>query len=132
MEEKTDFFEILIGAIRRETEAFNYYFGASEKSPSAEARSLLLQLAEEERRHRTILLQEYRNLKKLMSGDEREVSLEKEGVSYHLPEEPTLKRAQTLNSVDLAVGSLPTEFVGGVFFDTFIVKGQAKMGLFIF
>jgi sigma-B regulation protein RsbU (phosphoserine phosphatase) len=132
MEEKTEFFDILLGAIRRETEAFNYYFSASEKSPSAETKSLLLQLAEEERRHRTILLQEYRNLKKLMSGDEKEVFLESEGVSYHLPEEPVLKSAQTLKSVDLAVVSLPTEFVGGDFFDTFIVKGQNKMGLFIF
>jgi serine phosphatase RsbU (regulator of sigma subunit) len=132
MEEKTEFFEILIGAIRRETEAFNYYFGASEKSPSAEIKSLLLQLAEEERRHRTILLQEYRNLKKLMSGDEEGVSLEKEGVSYHLPEKPECKRAQGLKSVEMAVVSLPTEFMGGDFFDTFIVKGQDKMGLLIF
>jgi serine phosphatase RsbU (regulator of sigma subunit) len=28
--------------------------------------------------------------------------------------------------------TLPTEFVGGDFFDTFIVKGEDKMGLFIF
>jgi len=132
MEEKTEFFEILMGAIRRETEAFNYYFGASAKSPSAETKSLLLQLAEEERRHRTILLQEYRNLKKLMSGDERGVSLEKEGVSYHLPEKADFKRAQSLKSVDMAVLSLPTEFIGGDFFDTFIIKDQEKMGLLIF
>ena len=131
MEQKREFFEILIGAIRRETEAFNYYFSASEKSPSTETKSLLLQLAEEERRHRTILLQEYRNLRKLMSGDEA-VSLEKEAVSYHLPEKPEFKRVQTLKSVDLAVLSLPTEFIGGDFFDTFVIKGQDKMGLFIF
>lgn len=132
MEEKTEFFEILMGAIRRESEAFNYYLGASANSPSAGTKSLLLQLAEEERRHRTILLQEYRNLKKLMSGDEEGVSLEKEGVSYHLPEKPELKRAQALKSLDMAVVSLPTEFIGGDFFDTFIIKGQEKMGLFIF
>jgi sigma-B regulation protein RsbU (phosphoserine phosphatase) len=132
MEEKTEFFEILMGAIRRETEAFNYYFGASEKSPSAESRSLLLQLAEEERRHRTILLQEYRNLKKLMSGEDEAVSLEKEAVGYRLPEKPEFKRAQSLKSVDMAVVSLPTEFVGGDFFDTFIIKDQERMGLLIF
>ncbi|MGB7062199.1 MAG: SpoIIE family protein phosphatase [Candidatus Zixiibacteriota bacterium] len=132
MEEKADFFDILLGAIRRETEAFNYYLSASEKSPSAESRSLLLQLAEEERRHRTILLQEYRNLKKLTSGRDKEVFLEKERISYHLPVEPAFKRTQALKSIDLAVVSLPTEFVGGDFFDTFIVKGEDKMGLFIF
>lgn len=35
MEEKREFLEILMGAIRRETEAFNCYFGVSQKSPSA-------------------------------------------------------------------------------------------------
>lgn len=132
MEEKTDFFDILLGAIRRETEAFNYYFGASEKSPSAGTKSLLLQLAEEERRHRTILLQEYQNLRKLTSGEDKEVFLEKERLSYHLPEEPVFKRAQAIKSVDMTVVSLPTELAGGDFFDSFIVKGQNKMGLLIF
>jgi len=132
MEEKREFFEILMGAIRRESEAFNYYLGASANSPSAGTKSLLLQLAEEERRHRTILLQELRNLRKLTSGDDQDVSIEKETVSYHLPEKPEFKRAQSLKSVDMAVVSLPTEFVGGDFFDTFIIKGQDKMGLLIF
>lgn len=132
MRESAEFFDILIGAIKRETEAFNYYYRASQKSPTAETKSLLLQLAEEERRHRTILLQEYQNLKKLVSGENKEVFLEKEGVSFHLPEKPNFKPVQSLKPVDLAVVSLPTEFVGGDFFDTFVVKGENKMGLLIF
>jgi len=132
MEENAEFFDILIGAIRRETEAFNYYYNASEKSPSAETKSLLLQLAEEERRHRTILLQEFQNLKRLKSGESPEVFLEKEKVSFHLPEEPVFKRVLALKSMDLAVMSLPTEFVGGDFFDTFIIKDKNQIGVLIF
>jgi len=132
MEENTEFFEILIEAIRRETEAFNYYYNASEKSPSAETKSLLLQLAEEERRHRTILMQEFQNLRKLTWGESQEVFLEKEKVSFHLPEEPNFKRVQALKPVDLAVVCLPTELVGGDFFDTFTIRDENKMGLLIF
>jgi sigma-B regulation protein RsbU (phosphoserine phosphatase) len=132
MGDKAEFFDILIGAIRRETEAFNYYYNASQKSPSEESRSLLLQLAEEERKHRTILLQEYQNFKRLVSGESKDVFIEKERVSFHLPAEPNFKRAQSLKSVDMAVVSLPTELVGGDFFDTFIIKNQNSMGLLIF
>ena len=115
MEENRDFFNILIEAIRRETEAFNYYYNASENSPSSETRSLLLQLAEEERKHRTILLQEFQNLKRLKSGVNKEVLLKEEKVSFHVPEKPSFKRVQSLKSIDLAVVSLPTEFIGGDF-----------------
>ena len=132
MQENTQFFDILMDAIRRETEAFNYYYQASEMSPSVESRSLLIQLAEEERKHRTILMQEYQNLKRLLSGETQQVSLEKEKVSFYLPEEPNFKRAQSIEPVDLAVVSLPTEFVGGDFFDTFTIKDDNKMGLLIF
>jgi len=132
MRESTEFFDILMGAIRRETEAFNYYYNASEKSPSSETKSLLLQLAEEERRHRTILLQEYRNLRRLLSGENKEVFLEKEKVSFHLPGEPDFKRVQSLKPVDLTVVSLPTELVGGDFFDTFVIKDEKRMGFLIF
>ena len=132
MEKSTEFFDILLGAIKRETEAFNYYHNASEKSPSEESRSLLLQLAEEERRHRTILLQEYRNFKKLLSGKNQKVFLKKEEVSFFLPQKPEFKRVQALRPMDLAVVSLPSEFVGGDFFDTFIAKDINKIGLFIF
>lgn len=132
MKQSSEFFDILIGAIKRETEAFNYYYGASEKSPSPESKSLLTQLAEEERRHRTILVQEYKNLKRLLSGKSKDVFVEEERVSYHLPEEPIFKRVQSLKSVDLAVVCLPTELVGGDFFDTFVMRDANKMGLFLF
>ena len=132
MKKSPEFLDIMIAAIKRETEAFNYYYSASQKVPSPEARSLLIQLAEEERKHRTILLQEYKNLRKLASGEERDVFLEKERVSFYLPDKPDFQRVQSLKRVDLAVISLPTEFVGGDFFDTFIIEDEDKMGFLIF
>lgn len=51
MQDRSEFLDILTEAIRRETNAFNYYYTASEKSPSAESKSLLIQVAEE---HKTL------------------------------------------------------------------------------
>ncbi len=132
MQEKSDFLDILIGAIRRETEAFNYYYAASEKSPSPESKSLLIQLAEEERRHRIILVRELQNLKGLLSPDKKkDTFIEKDRVSYQIPDEPTLKRVQSIKPVDLAVVSLPTELVGGDYFDSFPIN-EKKLGVLIF
>ncbi|MFQ6002138.1 MAG: ferritin family protein, partial [Candidatus Zixiibacteriota bacterium] len=78
MKDRSEFFDILMRAIRRETEAFNYYYSASEKSPSAESKALLTQLAEEERRHRIILVREFHNLSRLLSpGKQKETLLKK-------------------------------------------------------
>jgi sigma-B regulation protein RsbU (phosphoserine phosphatase) len=132
MQDKKEFFDILIEAIRRETEAFNYYYTASEKSPSVDTKSLLIQLAEEERRHRIILVRELQNLNRLLSPDKKkDTFLEKERVSYQIPEEPILKRSQSIKEVDLAVISLPTEFIGGDYFDSFLID-EKKLGLLIF
>jgi sigma-B regulation protein RsbU (phosphoserine phosphatase) len=132
MKNKQDFFDILIGAIRRETEAFNYYHQASQKAPSEQVRSLLVQLAEEERKHRIILIQEFQNLTRLVSGKDAEEFIKKDEVSFHLPPEPAFKRAQSLKSVDLAALSLPSELAGGDFFDTFLVKDRNQLGLLLF
>ncbi len=132
MEDDREFLGILIGAIKRETEAFNYYHQASQKAPSEETKSLLLQLAEEERRHRIILMQELANLKRLISGKQPQEFLTEDEVSFHLPEKPVFKRTQTLKSVDLAAVSLPLELEGGDFFDTFVIPEQKKMGLLLF
>jgi sigma-B regulation protein RsbU (phosphoserine phosphatase) len=132
MQEKKQFLDILMGAIRRETEAFNYYYSASEKSPSSESKSLLIQLAEEERRHRIILVREFQNLNRLLSPDKKkEILLEKDRVSYQIPDEPVLQRTQTIKGVDLAVISLPTEFIGGDWFDSFPID-EKKLGVLIF
>jgi sigma-B regulation protein RsbU (phosphoserine phosphatase) len=132
MKHDQEFFDILIGAIRKETEAFNYYHQASQKAPSQEARSLLVQLAEEERKHRIILIQEFQNLTRLVSGKDSEEFIKEGQVSFHLPLEPVFKRAQSLKSVDLAAVSLPSELAGGDFFDTFLVRDRDQLGLLLF
>ena len=132
MKEKKEFLDILIGAIRRETEAFNYYYGASEKSPSAESKSLLTQLAEEERRHRIILVREFQNLSRLLSpGRGKDAFLEKDRVSYRIPDKPIFRRAQSIKGVDLAVVSLPMELMGGDYLDSFPID-ERRLGLLIF
>ncbi|KPL05505.1 MAG: hypothetical protein AMJ73_00480 [candidate division Zixibacteria bacterium SM1_73] len=132
MHDKKQFLDILIGAIRRETEAFNYYYAASEKSPSVDSKALLIQLAEEERRHRIILVREFQKLKRLLSPDkEKDTFLEKDRVSYRIPDEPVFKRSQTIKGVDLAVISLPTEFIGGDYFESFPID-EKRVGLLIF
>jgi sigma-B regulation protein RsbU (phosphoserine phosphatase) len=132
MQDKKQFFDILIEAIRRETDAFNYYYTASEKSPSVDTKSLLIQLAEEERRHRIILVRELQNLNRLLSPDKgKDTFLEKDRVSYQIPEEPIFKSAQSIKEVDLAVISLPTEFIGGDYFDSFLID-EKKLGFLIF
>lgn len=132
MQDQKQFFDILTEAIRRETEAFNYYYSASEKSPSTENKSLLIQLAEEERRHRIILVRELQNLKRLLSSPkEKNTFLEEKRVSYPIPDETVLKGAQSIKGVDLAVIALPTEFIGGDFFDSFPID-EKRLGLLIF
>ncbi len=132
MQDKKQFLDILAGAIQRETEAFNYYYAASEKSPSEESKSLLVQLAEEERKHRIILVREFQALKRLLSpGMKKDTFLEKDRVSYHVPDKPVLRRAQTIKEVDLAVVSLPTELMGGDYFDSFPID-EKRLGLLIF
>jgi hypothetical protein len=48
MQDKKQFLDILIGAIRRETDAFNYYYAVGENRPLwSVSESLLIQVAEE-------------------------------------------------------------------------------------
>jgi sigma-B regulation protein RsbU (phosphoserine phosphatase) len=132
MRHDQEFFDILVGAIRRETEAFNYYHQASQKAPSEQVRSLLVQLAEEERKHRIILIQEFQNLSRLVSGKDSEEFIRESEVSFHLPREPVFKRVQSLKSVDLAAVTLPSELAGGDFLDTFLVRDRDQLGILLF
>jgi sigma-B regulation protein RsbU (phosphoserine phosphatase) len=67
----------------------------------------------------------------LSPDKEKDTFLEKDRVSYQIPEEPTLKSAQSIKEVDLAVISLPTEFIGGDYFDSFMIDDK-KLGFLIF
>jgi len=124
--------EILVGAIRRENEAFNYYYQSSEKSPFPETRSLLLQLAGEERKHRMILVKELQTLKGFLKRAKKgEEFIGKEEISYHLPDELPYRKIQAIPKLDVAAVTLPSQLTGGDYFDTFPVKGNSQ-AVFLF
>jgi len=120
--EKDLILDLLIGAIQREIIAYDYYYKSSQSSPYPETKSLLLQLAREEKKHREILTQEYQTLKRMFQKNEADrVYLKKEKVSYFIPDEIIFRRLRSIPEVELSCISLPTEFLGGDYFETLIV-----------
>ncbi len=105
--------DVIYRAILRETSSFNYYYGSS-NDPSLPdgVRGLLAKLAEEERGHRKMLLQEYRAIQKGW-GDSDPASGERSGLSYQLPEEPEPVKLPTASSLDVMAVSLPAMLLGG-------------------
>ncbi|MDP2960807.1 MAG: SpoIIE family protein phosphatase [candidate division Zixibacteria bacterium] len=128
MPEKKDLIlDILSGAIQREISAYDYYYKSSESSPFQETRSLFLQLAREEKKHREILIKEYQTVKRMLLKEKSDqVYLEKEEVSYFIPEEIIPRKTRTIPELDLSSVSLPTEFLGGDYFETLIVADPFK------
>ena len=112
--------DILLQAIRKEIDAYITYVKASESSPYPETKSLLAQLAEEERKHRDLLLREYRTLRGMLQKSKpRESYLTEVEVQYRLPTELPFKPLPTVPGIDLAAVSLPTEFMGGDYLEVF-------------
>ena len=112
--------ELLLNAIQKEIEAYNYYLKASESSPYAETKSLLLQLADEERKHRQALLREYRILREMFQKSKpRRTYLTKDKVSYQIPAKLPFKRLSSIPAIEVAGITLPTEFMGGDYLDTY-------------
>jgi len=112
--------DILLKAIRKEIDAYTTYVKASESSPFPETKSLLAQLAEEERKHRDLLLREYRTLRGMLQKSKpRESYLTEVKVQYRLPAELPFKPLPTIPGIDLAAISLPTEFMGGDYLEVF-------------
>ena len=122
--------EILLGAIRRESEAFNYYYQSSQKSPYPETKSLLLQLSGEERKDRMILIRELQILKGLLKrGKKGKEFIKKDEISYHFPDELPYRKIDTIPGLDISAVSLPSQLTGGDHFDTFPIleKNQAML-----
>ncbi len=119
--------DILLGAIQREISAYDFYYKSSQSSPFPETSSLFLQLAREEKKHREILAKEYQTVKRMLLKEKSEqVYLEKEEVSYFIPEEIIPRKIRTIPELDLSCVSLPTEFLGGDYFETLIVADPEK------
>ena len=119
--------DILLGAIQREIEAYDYYYKSSQSSPYPETKSLFLQLAREEKRHREILAREYQIVKRMLRKEKGgEIYLKKEEVSYFIPDEIPFRRVRSIPEVELSCLSLPTEFLGGDYFETLIIADPQK------
>jgi serine phosphatase RsbU (regulator of sigma subunit) len=126
--------EILREAIQRETDAFNYYQKARLRSPRPETDALLLQLADEERKHRAILLEELRKIERFLLADTDADHVTAEHVSYRLTEEYGLRQLQSARGIDMAAVSLPMDMIGGDFLDTVPLTrpaNQRALGIFL-
>jgi len=120
MKKKDLILELLLTAIHKEIEAYNYYLKTSESTPYPETKSLLLQLAEEEKKHQRLLLREYRTLREMFKKSKPRVSyLTKDRVSYQIPTTLPFKLLPSISGIDLSGISLPTEFMGGDYLDAF-------------
>lgn len=126
---------VLNKAIQRETEAFNYYQKASQKAPFPETKSLLIQLAEEERKHRYFLFKETEKMKGLLTDDDRTAFIDKYSLQYPIPEKIEFGRFPSYPNLSLTSIVLPTEFTGGDVVDSIRIErvdADPLLGLVLF
>jgi len=116
---------ILSKAIIRETAAFNYYYKQSEdKSLTPELAGLLTRLAEEERVHRRLLMNEYMSIEK---GWNESWSEEKGAVlAYPVPDEPPVRTLEVSPCLEARAVALPSLLVGGDNILALVLKDSKK------
>jgi serine phosphatase RsbU (regulator of sigma subunit) len=121
--EKDQILKVLSGAIQRETGAFNFYSRKSEDpTMPAGVKGLLARLAEEERKHRRLLVSEYISVKK--GWVERENKKKGKILSYDLPEKLAFTPLETAGDLEIAAVSLPSRLIGGDNILSFVLRGQ--------
>ena len=124
--------KVLSKAIVRETAAFNYYYkGSEDKTLPAGVRGLLERLAEEERRHRYLLLNEYKNVQKSWNDDDPE---DKEhSVSYPVPSEMEITTLSGTTDLEITSLSLPGRFLGGdnIISEAIMGRDNSEKGTFV-
>jgi serine phosphatase RsbU (regulator of sigma subunit) len=112
IDERDQILKVLSGAIIRETNAFNFYYKGSENpSIPAGARGLLARLAEEERVHRQLLVDEYKAIEKGWNG-KRDEGGEPE-LEYVIPEDPSFTPLELSERLEAVALTLPSRLVGG-------------------
>lgn len=122
--EKEQILKVLSGAIRRETGAFNFYSRASEDpNMPRSVRGLLSRLAEEERRHRRLLLGEYMSVKKdWLESEDHEKG---KSISFSIPDKLTMTPLEVSSDLEIAAVSLPSRLVGGDNVLSFVLRGTS-------
>jgi len=131
---KNAILDVLRSAVKKEIEAFNYYQKASLKAPYPETVSLLMQLAEEERKHRYFLTKEMQKIDRLMISEKSSHFIDEQRVQYPVPEHIDFQNVQTSPGLDIAAVSLPAELIGGDFLDTILFeeKDGNLLGIFLY
>ena len=132
---KKSILDVIQTAIKRETEAFNYYQKATLKATFPETESLFIQLAEEERKHRYFLIKELEKINKLVIEETEDHFIDEKEVRYVIPDDLVFKRIQKSQGVDVASLTLPTELLGGDYLDTFSLDQEGEdsaLGVFLY
>jgi len=112
IDEREEILKILSGAIIRETNAFNFYYKGSENlNIPAGASGLLSRLAEEERVHRQLLLNEYKAIEKGWNGEPGEEG--EPELSYSIPGDPTFTPLELSERLEAIALTMPSRLVGG-------------------
>jgi len=131
--EKEEILKVLQIAVMRETEAFNFYYRKSEDETfPLSVRGLLVRLAEEERRHRHMLLDEYLAIdKRWRLEGEKGAGGE---LSYMPPEEVSFLSVEFASNLEGAAVCLPSQFVGGDSIFSSIVRDRvgSELGTFMY
>jgi len=130
-QEKLEILKVLQTAIMRETGAFNFYYRKSEdNSLPMSVRGLLVRLAEEERRHRHLLLDEYIAVDKGWSVG-RDGGTE---LSYMPPESLSFLPLELDSSLLGAAITLPGSFIGGDSIFSSVIRDRMgnELGSFFF
>ncbi|NVM01829.1 MAG: SpoIIE family protein phosphatase, partial [Candidatus Helarchaeota archaeon] len=130
--------KILRYAIKQETNAFMGYYTASKNVGAQELKGTLLYLAEEERKHKIILLKEYNNLLKVygLNNTKRIPKIKEYEIRYRISKNYKPKSLQIIPEIDLSGVSFPMEIVGGDYLDTFPIrddeKGINRLGIILY
>lgn len=121
---------ILKDAIKAEQNAYLDYVNASKMINIPELKGILIYLAEEERKHRILLLREYNILKKGIN------EIVKHKIKFKIPKNYNSRTLQTIPGIDVQGISLPMEIIGGDYFDTFSIidekKELSKLGIILY
>lgn len=111
-DQKKQILDVLSGAILRETEAFNYYHkNADDPAAPPAVRGLFSQLAEEERGHRHLLINEFLSVKRGWREEDGEGV--KHSPAFRVPEKLPFLSLQTGPDLESAAVCLPGRLVGG-------------------
>ncbi|HUV36926.1 MAG TPA: SpoIIE family protein phosphatase [Patescibacteria group bacterium] len=111
-DQKKQILDILSGAILRETDAFNYYHrNADGPSAPPAVRGLFSRLAEEERVHRHLLINEFLSVKRGWREEEGEGI--KHIPAFRVPDKIPFLPLRTGPDLDAAAVCLPGRLVGG-------------------